>query len=201
MDFKQLKKNLKQDLSSLPVIKMALVGDTATQLLNTAIRGMGVERGYRIDLFEAEYNQVERQFLDPTSELYQYDADFIVVFQSTHKLGEHHSMLTPDEQSKVADERLSFIRSICENPVFSQKKIIYFNYPEIDDTVFGGYANKVGTSLIFQVRKLNYELMLLTQQYPNLFICDLSALQNKYGRDFLFAPNVYVSTEMVVGLA
>jgi len=200
MDFKQLKKNLKQDLSSLPVVKMALVGDTATQLLNTAIRGMGVERGYRIDLFEAEYNQVERQFLDPTSELYQYDADFIVVFQSTHKLGEHHSMLTPDEQSKVADERLSFIRSICENPVFSQKKIIYFNYPEIDDTVFGGYANKVGTSLIFQVRKLNYELMLLTQQYPNLFICDLSALQNKYGRDFLFAPNVYVSTEMVVSI-
>ena len=81
---------LKQDNSGLPSVKVALVGDTATQFLATAIQGMGVEHGYHIDLFEAEYNQVERQFLDPTSDLYQFDADIIVVFQSTHKLGEHH---------------------------------------------------------------------------------------------------------------
>lgn len=47
---------------------------------------MGVERGYNIDLFKAEYNQVERQLLDPTSDLYQFNSDFIVIFQSTHKL-------------------------------------------------------------------------------------------------------------------
>ena len=61
----ELKRNLKKDNSSLLSIKMALTGDTATQLLCTAIRGMGVERGYNIDLFEAEYNQVERQLFDP----------------------------------------------------------------------------------------------------------------------------------------
>ena len=87
VQYKELKKNLKRDLSGFPEVKISLVGDTATQLLATAIRGMGVERGYRVNLFEAEYNQVERQFMDPTSELYDFDADMIVVFQSTHKLG------------------------------------------------------------------------------------------------------------------
>ena len=67
--YKELKKNLKKDVSGFPSVKVALVGDTATQFLATAICGMGVERGYHIDLFEAEYNQVERQFMDPTSEL------------------------------------------------------------------------------------------------------------------------------------
>lgn len=193
----ELKRSLKKDLSSLPIIKIALAGDTATQLLATAIRGTGAVRGYNIDLFETEYNQVEQQLLIPTSDLHQFDADFIVIFQSTHKLGEHHSLLPAEKQMTLADDRLAFIASVCENPSLASKKIIYFNYPEIGDTVFGSYANKVVSSFTYQVRKLNYELMKLSQQYPNLFICDIAELQNKFGRDRMFAPNTYTSTEMV----
>lgn len=196
----ELKKLLKKDLKGLLSFKMAVVGDTATQLLCTAIRGIGVERGYKIDLFEAEYNQVERQLLDPTSDLYQFNADFIIIFQSTHKLGEQHSMLSAEQQATLADDRINFLASICSNPALEGKKIIYFNYPEIDDTVFGSYASKVETSFTFQVRKLNFELMRLSQQHQNLFICDIAGLQNKLGRDFMFAANVYTSTEMILSV-
>lgn len=196
----ELSKRLKKDLGGLPISKLAVVGDTATQLLCTAIRGMGVERGYNINLFEAEYNQIERQLLDPTSDLYQFDADFIIIFQSTHKLGEHHSMLNTERQTTLADERISFLASVCENPALAGKKIICFNYPEIEDTVFGSYANKVESSFTFQVRKLNYELMRISQQYQNLFICDIAGLQNKLGRDVMFAANVYTSTEMILSM-
>ena len=198
--FQELKKLAKHTPADLPMIKIALIGDTATQFLATAIRGTGVERGYQIDLFEAEYNQVERQFLDPTSELYQSDADYIVLFQSTHKLGEKHSLLSADQQETLAEERLAFIASICENPALADKKIICLDYPEIEDTVFGSYATKVSSSLTYQVRKLNMGLMELSQQYANLFICDIAGLQNKLGRDIMFAPNVYVSTEMVLSI-
>jgi FkbH-like protein len=194
----ELKRNLKKANSSLPSVKVALAGDTATQLLTTAIRGMAVERGYNIDLYEAEYSQVEQQLLSPDSELHQFDADFIIIFQSTHKLGEHHALLSLERQLALADDRLSFVASVCENPALAGKKIIYFNYPEIGDTVFGSYANKVETSFTYQVRKLNYELMRLSQQYQNLFICDIAELQNKFGRDKLFAPNTYANTEMVL---
>ena len=200
LTYKELKKNIKLDSSNLPLVKVALIGDTATQFLSTAVRGMGVERGYNIDLFEAEYNQVERQFMDSTSELYQFDADFVVVFQSTHKLGEYHSALSSEQQSRLADERSMFVAAICANPALDGKKIVYFNYPEIEDTVFGSYANKVESSFTYQVRKLNYELMHLSQQYPNLFICDIAGIQNKLGRDFMYAPNVYTSTEMVLSI-
>ena len=200
MTFGELKKILKTKAAFTNSIKIVLIGDTATQFLATAIKGMGVVRGYSIDLLETEYNQVERQFMDPASELYEFDADIIVVFQSTHKLGEYHSMLAVDQQLTLADDRLEFVASICENPALASKKIIYFNYPEIEDTVFGSYANKVISSLSYQVRKLNYELMNLSQQYPNLFICDIAGLQNKLGRDMMFATNVYVSTEMVLSV-
>ena len=196
---RELKKLSREELN-VPKLKVALLGDTATQLLVTSIKGEAVDRGLSLDIFEGEYNQVERQLMDPTSELYEYDAEIVIIFQSTHKLGEYHSSLAIDKQEHLADERLSFISSLCENPSFANKKIIYFNYPEIEDTVFGSYANKVESSFSFQVRKMNYELMKLSCQYPNLFICDIAGLQNMFGRRFMFAPNVYMTTEMVLSV-
>ncbi len=198
--FNELKKALKRDNSALPTARVALVGDTATQLLATALRGMAVQRGFQLELFEAEYAQVERQFLDPASELRAFGADYIVLFQSTHKLAEHHSQLDADRQGVLADDRLAFVQAVCNDEAFSRSKMICFNYPEIDDSVFGSYANRIASSLTYQVRRLNMMLMELSQAQSNLFICDLAALQNKFGRDWLFAPNVYVSTEMVVSI-
>ena len=200
LSFKQLRKNCKGQEVPSGAPRMALVGDTATQFLATALRGEAIARGYDINLFEAEYNQVERQFLDPSSELYSFDADYIVLFQSTHKLGEHHSMLGEAEQSQLAAKRLDFVASICQNPQLAGKKLICMNYPEIEDTVFGSYANQVESSFTYQVRRLNVGLMQLAQENANLFICDIAGVQNKIGRDSMFASNVYVSTEMVLSV-
>lgn len=196
-NLKILKQLLKSDNSKLTKLKVALLGDTATQLLATAIRGMGVERGYNIDLFEAEYNQIERQVLDLTSDLHRFTAKYTVVFQSSHKLLETYSLSPVFEWNQLCEQRIAFVRALCET---SQGKIIYFNYPEIDDTVFGQYANRTDLSFTWQLRQLNYELMHLTQEYPNLYICDIASLQNKYGRDWMFDSSVYVSTEMVLSI-
>ena len=196
---KELKKLAKEPVMGSKT-KIALLGDTATQLLSTAILGEAAARRLAVEFYEGEYSQVERQLLDTTSELYAFDPDILIIFQSTHKLCEHHSLLTVEKQCTVADERLDFVSTLCQSPQLANKKIIYFNYPEIEDTVFGSYANKVVSSFTFQVRKLNFELMNLSQQYANLFICDIAGLQNKLGRDMMFASNVYVSTEMILSM-
>jgi FkbH-like protein len=195
--FQELKRNCKKDVSAFPTVKVALVGDTATQLLSTAIRGTGIDRGFHVDLFEAEYNQVEQQFMDPGSDLHAFEPEFIVVFQSTHKWAEKHALTDNTGKLALAEERLDFVRTICAS---SRAKIIYLNYPEIDDTVFGSYANKVSLSFSWQVRKFNFGLMELAQNTPSLFICDLAGLQNKYGRDWLFDASIYTSTEMILSI-
>lgn len=197
ISYKDLKKNLKKDKSMLPTIKVALLGDTATQFLATAIKGYGIEYGFNIDLFEAEYNQIERQFLDPTSDLFRFDPQFIVVFQSTHKLNEKFSSLDTQDQLSLSKDRINFITEILN---LTKAKIIYFNYPEIEDSVFGSYQNKLPQSFVFQVRKLNYELMQLSEKEQNFFVCDLSAIQNKYGRNFMFDAMIYTNTEMILSI-
>ena len=89
---KELKKLAKEVLPG-PKTKIALLGDTATQLLATAIQGEAVARKLPIDLYEGEYSQVERQLLDTTSDVYVYAPDILIILQSTHKLCEHHSAL------------------------------------------------------------------------------------------------------------
>lgn len=194
--FQELKRNNKTNYS-FPQLKVSLVGDTATQLLTVALKGTAISRGYLLDLFEAEYNQVDRQVMDPTSELYAYQAQYTIIFQSTHKLLEHFFTADVGARTALADERIAFLRHACDS---IQGKVICFNYPEIEDVVFGSYANKLEESFTYQVRKLNYELMRLSQELPNLYICDIAALQNKFGRDWLFDASVYVSTEMVLSI-
>ena len=182
-NFKELKRNLKKSQDNYKVIKVSLLGDTATQFLSIALQGTAIDRGYKLDLFEAEYNQVERQVLDSTSELYAHQAQYTIIFQSTHKWLEHYAMADASRRNYFAKERLEFLRHACMS---ISGKIIYYNYPEIEDSIFGSYANKVDDSFIFQLRKFNYELMLLAQELPNLYICDIAGLQNKFGRDWMF---------------
>lgn len=197
LDFKALKKKLKENDRSFPTLKVALLGDTATQFLATAIRGTGVERGYHVELWEADFAQIERQFLDPASELHRFQAQYIVVFQSAHKWAVKHAMLDGEAQRSMAEERIRFVGEIC---ALTSAKVIYLNYPEIEDTVFGSFANRIPESLTWQTREFNTRLMALSQEVPNLFICDLAGLQNKFGRNWLFDSTVYTSTEMVLSI-
>lgn len=197
LDFKTLKKLGKDVHRDLPSLKIALLGDTATQFLATAIKGTGVERGYRLDLWEADYNQIERQFLDPSSDLHAFQPQFVVVFQSTHKWAVQHALLNSVAQRNFAEDRIRFVREICS---LTSAKVIYLNYPEIEDTIYGSFANRVPESLTCQTREFNTQLMALSRETPNLFICDLAGLQNKFGRNWLFDPIVYTSTEMVLSI-
>jgi FkbH-like protein len=200
ISFKVLQQNLKKDASALPVLKVALLGDTATQFLATGLCGMAIERGYRLDLFEAEYNQVERLILDPGSELYAFNADYVIVFQSTHKLLAWYNESANKQQRALADDRLDFVKNLCGAFADRRERFIYCNYPEIDDAVFGNFANKIESSFVWQTRKLNYELMWIASHTHNLFICDIATVQNRLGRDVLFDSSVYASTEMVLSL-
>jgi FkbH-like protein len=199
--FTELKKNLKQDFTSKKHLRLALLGDTATQFCAQAIRGTGFDMGFDFQFFEADFNQIERQVFDVQSELYGYEPDIIILFHSTHKLLSKYNKLPVASQSSLAEQRINEIREITMM-LFSRltAKIIYLNYPEIDDAVFGSFANHIENSFLFQLRKLNYELALFAMANTNFFICDIASIQNETGKRTFFQPSIYVNTEMVISV-
>jgi len=200
-DFSQLKKNLKKDFSGLTKIKVAVLGDTATQFLKQAIRAYGFDSGFDLEIWEADFNQIELQVFDSSSELYKFNPELVILFQSSHKLNIKYSKLNPGDYSQLAAKQLDSINAICSMVASNlNAKIIYYNYPEIDDAVFGSYANKTERSFLFQLRKLNYELMLYAVKNPGFYICDISSIQNLIGKPAMFQTSMYVNTEMVLSL-
>ncbi|MDA3927378.1 MAG: hypothetical protein PF541_00340, partial [Prolixibacteraceae bacterium] len=147
--FSQLKKNLKKDFSGLKKIKLAILGDTATQFLTQAIRALGFDHRFDLVIWEADFNQIERQVFDLQSELYEFKPDFVILFKSSHKLLGKYNKLDPKQHSQLANDELESINSIYSG--ISQNlsaKLICYNYTEIDDSVFGNYANKTASSFL-----------------------------------------------------
>ncbi|CAN5447871.1 HAD-IIIC family phosphatase [soil metagenome] len=199
--FNQLKKNLKNDYSGFKKIKIAVLGDSATQFLSQAIRGSGYDLGLNQEIFEADFNQIERQIFDPTSELYSFTPDIILIFYSSHKLLAQYNKLPLADAERIAEEQMDLIEKITEALwLQTTAKILYYNYNEIDDGVFGNYAGKVPSSFLFQLRKLNYELMLFASRHANFFIVDISSIQNQFGKHTFFQSSVYINTEMVLSI-
>lgn len=200
-NFLQLKKNIKKDFSGLETIKLAVLGDTATQFLTQALKGMGYDYEFNFEIWEADFNQIERQVFDLSSDLYDFKPDIVIIFQSSHKLLGKYNKLKPEKYISLARNELDTIETLCSNITnHLSAKIIYYNYTEIDDSIFGNYATKTESSFLFQLRKLNYELMRLATEKSNLFLCDISSLQNQVGKSNIFQPAQYISTEMVLGI-
>lgn len=199
--FAELKKNLKKDFSGLSSVKVALLGDSATQLLSQAIRGFGYTVGFDLKIWEADFNQIERQVFDEGSELYEYRPEIVIIFHSTHKLLGKYNKLSAEEKGSLAGNRIDLIEQLNHKIQHSLKaKTVYYNYPEINDSVFGNYANKTSSSFLYQLRKLNFDLMQYAASNSNFFLCDLSSLQNWHGKNTFFHSSVYVNTEMVLSL-
>ena len=200
-NFQQLKRNLKKDFSGLKGIRVAVLGDSATQFLIQALRGTGYDYGLNLDIWEADFNQIERQVLDPTSELYAFEPELVIIFHSSHKLLSRYNKLKPEQYSSLASTQLGSIENLYVTLRASLKaRVLYYNYQEIDDSVFGNYANKIESSFLYQLRKLNYELMNFSGRQADFHIIDLSSIQNSVGKRAFFQPSIYINTDMVLSL-
>jgi FkbH-like protein len=198
LDFNTIKKNLRKDYSGFKRLKLALLGDTATQLFGMALRGYAYEEQIDLEIFEADYNQIDRLIFDTGSELYRFDPDFIVIFQSTEKLKRKFYEVPRAEASRFAGHQLEHLReayTLLNEHLRS--KIIYLNHHELDDREFGNYATKTAESFLYQLRRINFDLMTFSQQNASFFICDLSYLISQTGTGSAIDEKFYISADLL----
>jgi FkbH-like protein len=200
-DFYELKKNLKTNRSFLTNVKVALLGDNATQFLAQSIVSYAIEYNFNLDLFEAEYAQIEKQIFDLKSQLYLHNPEFVLIYNSSRNLLKKFYHISFQQRENFALELARDLESKLD--ILNQNltaNIIVFNFVEEDDMVFGNYGNKVKGSFIYQIRELNLKLMELSQRYSNLFICDLNRITAEYGLTNSIDPKLYITSDMHLNL-
>ena len=201
LTFKQLKKFAKADTSLLPQYKLAVMGDCATQHLATAIRGYGAYAGLGLSVFDADYNQIDVQAMDPGSELYTFAPNAVLIQMCTEKLYEAFCSAPLNRRGSFAEDTYAHIRMTWDRINANARiTILQCNFPLMDDGGFGQYGNKTPDSFLFQQRKLNFLLMQGCQEVKNVYIIDLDSLQAMYGREAFADPKLYYIAKMPISV-
>lgn len=195
----KLKRNCKQNTTGLTPHRFAIVGDSATQMLAYAIKGKAWQEGLAFDVFEADYDQIKSQIMDPISELYKHQPQTIMLYMCSEKLYE-----------KFCQTELKFRCSFAEN-VFREIRdywnvinsnintnIIQFTFREINDEIFGNYAAKTDMSFFYQIKKLNLLLMDCFKEFGNVFPLCLDSIYSRWGQEQIFDSRLYYSAKMTL---
>ncbi len=201
LTFQQLKKLSRTEDSLLPQYKLAVIGDCATQHLAAAIRGYGIYIGLGLSVFDADYNQIDAQVMDPASELYSFGPDAVLIQMCTEKLYEAFCAAPADRRASFAEDAYAHICLTWERiNAHTHVTVFQCNFPLLDDGVFGQYGNKTQDSFLFQQRKLNFLLMQGCQEVKNVYILDLDALQASCGREKFSDPKLYYIAKMPISV-
>lgn len=202
--FKELKKFAKQDFEGKTKgkeVRLCVLGNVATQLFSLGIEGYLKAEGIDAKVLDTDYNQIDSQLLDLSSETYEFNPDVILLYIATDKIYEEFLDTDVSERSSFADSYfnkiVSYWNMITKN---CNAKIIQTNFTEIDDRAFGNYSSKVKDAFVFQIRKLNYMTEEEMSERKNVFPLDLLSIQVKLGLTQFYDTVLYYNAKMSVTL-
>ncbi len=182
-------------------MKVAIIGNVATQFLAVAVNGLAKINGINIIVQDTDYNQIDAQLLDDNSEVFQFNPQFIVLWLATDKLYEEFLDSSLGDRERFAESVMDRVKrywQLIESK--SESKIIQPNFTEIDDKVLGQYSAKIATSFCFQVRKLNCLLAEAMRDDKRVYPVDLLAVQLQLGMGAFYDPALYYNAKMTVAI-
>lgn len=196
--FKELRKASKNVVEGKE-LRIAILGNCSTQFLTLTLKGYANLKGLNLNIFDADYNQIESQLLDTTSEVYGFCPDNIILWLATDKLYEEFLDMPMIQRKHFAENYIAKIKQywnyIEKN---TEAHIIQFNFSELDDKVLGNYSSKVAETFCFQIRKLNYLLEDAMLDYKNVYPIDLLAVQLQLGQKNFYDAPLYYNAKMTV---
>ena len=199
--FSNLKKYCKQTSDNHPQYKLAVLGDCATQHLATALKGYAQYAGFPMQVFDADYNQLDAQIMDPQSELYQFAPDGVLIYLCTEKLLAAYWETPLQSRELFAQQMYRKISRYWQTlAAHGNISVLQFDFVTVDDGIFGSYAWKTAASFPFQLRKLKYLLAEGCQEHKTIFLVDIDSLQMQVGRSRFFEEKMYYVAKMPISL-
>jgi hypothetical protein len=154
-------------------MKLAISGNYATQFLHKPL--INYLRGTFEDLevYHAEFNAIDFEFIDSDSQLFQFKPDYIVWHESTLQLRDSFYQTSIQDRSSFAEiyqQRINqYINKIQE--LLPRTKIIFPDHNLLfNDNVYGNYSSKVKSSWDFQIQKLSYLLNEVAIEFPAFYL-------------------------------
>jgi predicted enzyme involved in methoxymalonyl-ACP biosynthesis len=161
-------------------VRFAFLADCATQHLSMLVQVVGAQRGLDIQVREAEYDTIEREVFNPSSALYAFDPDFIVIVKSTEKLKTKFYGAPHREAADDVVKHLSSIWTAIKS--HSRATIIQSTFVLPLERPFGNFGRKLPTALDQFFADVNNKLAECAREERQVLLNDVDHLAATVGR-------------------
>lgn len=169
-----------------PELRVALLGDVSTQHLVPLLQVLIADSGFRPNVYEAGFDTVELEALNPDSQLYSFAPQIIVILQGVGKLRERYYDYPGDRRDFVRarlggiEATWKAIRSRTGAPVVQSTFVLPYERP------FGNYGLLMPDTLHGAVAQLNQEIALRAREHDAVLLNDVDYVAAWVGRrDFV----------------
>jgi FkbH-like protein len=183
LNYAQLVKKAKRlGLPTGSKLKIALLADVSTQHLNPLLRVLFASHGVEAEIYEAGYDTVEVETLNPEAELYAFAPQVIVILQSIMKLkgsfyhAAGHRPSFAQTQAEGIEAVWRAIRARSPAVIVQSTFVLPYERP------CGNFGRLVDDDLGWAVGELNREICLRARQHPSVLINDLDYIAAWVGR-------------------
>ena len=108
--FREMQKACRMQVDG-PETRVAVLGNCATQFFAQAVEGCGKLNGLNLSVFDADYNQIDAQLIEPSSETYAFRPDVILLWMCSEKLYEEFLDMPFGERAGFAETVMGRIRT------------------------------------------------------------------------------------------
>jgi FkbH-like protein len=153
-------------------MKIAILGNYATQFLYKPLVKNLRSNIEDLEVYHAEFNVVDLEFVDSKSQLFLFKPDYIVWHESTLQLRDSFYETVVQDRSSFANSYYLRINQYLKKIKDSLPRTIII-FPDhnllFNDNVYGNYSTKVTSSWDFQIQKINYQLNELALELPTFY--------------------------------
>jgi FkbH-like protein len=162
-------------------IKLALLADFATQHLTPILKVLFARNGVKLDVYEAGYDSIDTEILDPGSGLHAFAPRYVVILVATEKL---KARLYPIEnRGNFAEEAAARFTTLWEALKRSgSATVIQGNYVTPSERAFGNFELKAVDSVGSIVADINHRLAAAAREANNVLLCDIDHIAADVGR-------------------
>jgi FkbH-like protein len=169
------------DSQGLPKLRVALLSDAATQLLVPVLRESFRRAGVAAEIYEAPFAAIELEVFNPSSSLYAFKPEVVVLLNSTQALRASffQNGVTPDFGGDLEGRIVGVWDAIRSN---TSALIIQSTYVMPYERLFGNYDLKHAGSWSNTVSEINRRILLGAREHNNVLVNDVDALASWVGR-------------------
>jgi len=172
--------------------RVAVLGFCTTQYYTAVLRGLGKASGFPIATYEPEYDTVHQTVLDPTSGLYEFGAQFVVVLTAVQAVRNTLLSVPVADRLATAEREAERLVSILSRAAEATGATVVVNELVLPyERPWGNLTGRIDGSLPSAVRLINERLRRLAETVENVHTVDTDHVASWIGKKAWFDERLW----------